>query len=101
MLNANEVLELLAQYDIKAETQEVAKNNNVILHGIVIGDGNIRPTLYLENYEDLQSILKDAIRYKNDLPAFGDSLDSFTNWDYVKDKLRIKLSQNPESHFVI
>lgn len=100
MLNANEVLELLAQYDIKAETQEVAKNNNVILHGIVVGDGNIRPTLYLENYEDLQSILKDAIRYKNNLPAFGDNLDSFTNWDYVKDKLRIKLSQNPEAHLV-
>ncbi len=99
MLNEKDVLELLAEYDISAVAQDIPKNNGVILRGITIGDGAVRPTLYLQYYTDLQEFIKDAIRAKNNIPDMND-ISRLPEWEYIKDKLRVKLSKNPETRLV-
>lgn len=102
MLNEKDVMKLLADYNITAVAQDVRKNNNVTLRGITIGDGELRPTLYLNYYNDAEELLKDAIRYQHQLPDMeGFNPTALTDWNYVRTKLRVRLSKNPETNFCL
>lgn len=98
MLNEKEVLKKLSEIGIQACPTDVKKNNNVVLRGITIGAGKIRPTLYLQYYDEICDFIVDAVRALHDLPEFDDDL--IQDWDSIKDKLRIRISKHPEVDLV-
>jgi len=86
--------------DATVEVNEVVKNNDTKLHGIVIRKTNnpVAPCIYLESfyerYEDgdnINDILYDIanIRIQNERQDIN--ADDFCNWNKVKDKVVAKL----------
>lgn len=90
----------------RAVVKSVRKINGVILDGLSImtSDSNISPTIYLNSYFDdfknLQESDDDALDiiwgsikecYYRHLPKTRFNADDFTNWEYVKDRLEIRL----------
>lgn len=90
----------------RAVVKSVRKLNGVILDGlnIMTSNSNISPTIYLNNYFDdfknLQESDDEALDiiwgsikecYYQHLPKTRFNADDFTNWEYVKDRLEIRL----------
>lgn len=81
--------------------QEVAKNNNVILQGLVIlaGNQNLSPTIYLnsfwEAYEEgapLSAVVGRILEiYREDAPKTSIDMEFFKDFDSVKDRICYRL----------
>lgn len=87
--------------ECEVEVRDVPKNNGMTLTGLVIrnDESNLAPTIYLEYYyemykdgADLSSICDAVIdKYKQFAVAESFDVNSFTKWEYVKDKICYKL----------
>ena len=98
------IIEELQAREYVAEAVDTTKNG-VVLKGITIGDGQIRPTIYTEQYEDADNVdmVVDEIieAYENanrEVPRFN--LNELMNWDYVKTKLRLCLQRKGTENIV-
>lgn len=86
--------ELVAR-GIKAEATEVTKNG-VVLKGIILGEGSVRPTVYADMYEDapesaIEMLVKRVKEILEEAPRFN--TEDLTNWDWVKTRLRLCIQQ--------
>lgn len=76
---------------IKAKETEVVKNG-VILEGIMLGDGSVKPTIYAEWYKEkdeseIDSVINTVKEILEETPQFN--TEDFTNWDWAKTRLRL------------
>ena len=82
--------------DTQVDIQNVQKGN-VILTGITIGKGNIRPVVYVEHYEDLFNVkgylevAKKMIEICEDVSKdnMDFDIDAMTTWEYAKENLML------------
>lgn len=86
--------ELVAR-GIKAEATDVTKNG-VVLEGIMLGEGSVKPTIYAEWYENLsESEIDSVINRVNEIleetPKFD--TNNLINWDWAKTRLRLCIQQ--------
>lgn len=95
--------------DYQVKLQEVQKNNNVILQGLLIltKDRNVTPTIYLNSFWEayeagvtLQAIVERILQiYEEDTPKESVDMSFFKNFDAVKDRICYRLisaEQNQE-----
>ena len=96
-----EMIEQNLTSEAKVHLQQVRKNNNVLLDGLIIQmpDSNVSPTIYMEPFfemykqgVDLESITTQilAVYYKG-RPGKQLNLDFFTNFEKVKDRIAYRL----------
>ena len=73
---------------IEAEVTEVNKNG-VIKVGVILGTGNVRPTMYVNEEINVDDMIDTFIKQFNELPTrnFDDIINDFTNFDKIKDKI--------------
>lgn len=81
--------------------QEVRKNNNVLLHGLVIlsGTQNVAPTIYLnhfwEAYNQGMSLSEIVSRiltlYREDMPGKNVDMEFFKSFERVRDRICYRL----------
>ena len=90
--------------DAEVSVQNVVKNNDVTLHGVVIRekDSCVSPTIYLENYfkdgsepDDLRNVARSIVdtyrSHKHGANQYNQIASKVTNFDSVKSLLRIRL----------
>lgn len=92
-----EIIEHNITSEAKVILQQVRKNNNVLLDGIIIQmpDSNVSPTIYLENFfelykqgEDIESIAaKILAAYYKGRPGKRLNLDFFKDFEKVKGRI--------------
>ena len=89
----NEIKERLGK-EVNFTIKKIAKNNDIILNGIVLSDKNISAVVYIEdlfntynNGKTIDEVVDIAI---NILNSSNMSFD-FTNFDNIKDKLSLRL----------
>ncbi|MCM1569852.1 MAG: DUF5688 family protein [Roseburia sp.] len=101
---ANEVCRLMREQlgeEYRVELQEVNKNNNVKLQGLLIlaQESNVTPTIYLDSFYDaysrgasVGSILEVILQiYREDTPKQQVKMDFFRDFEKVKDRICYKL----------
>lgn len=94
-------LQELVEDSATVRIQKVLKNNNVVRYAAIITeeDSNISPSIYLENYysehingQSLSEICREIMlvhnKYKDGIDF---NIDDYFNYDFVKDKLYLKL----------
>ena len=80
--------------DSIVEKQNVQKGN-ITLTGICIGKGNMRPVVYLENYEELfnefgyEKVAREMIDVCNNAESLNVDTDEIASWNYAKRHLII------------
>lgn len=89
----NEIKERLGK-EVNFTIKKIAKNNDIILNGIVLSDKNISAVVYIEdlfntynNGKTIDEVVDIAV---NILNSSNMSFD-FTNFDNIKDKLSLRL----------
>lgn len=101
----NEVLTALRNNGHEVELREITKNN-VTLTGFEfkIGDGTVRPVLYLENYiSDCKSVDEIVNAITNDIVKVsipGFAVSEFMTADFCKANIRIGLQRDTEENIV-
>lgn len=86
---ANEVATAIEAKGIKAKAIEVNKNG-IMFYGVTMGDGNVRPTMYIQEVtEDVNSIADKFIDSFNNLPSnnYDTMVSDFTNFELIKRKI--------------
>lgn len=96
------IINALAKRGIAAEATEVVKNG-VTMEGIIVGSGQMRPTIYSEWYSgkresELDSIIDNIVKTLNDVPEYN--TDNFRNWGWVKPRLRLCLQKKTDEPIV-
>ena len=78
--------------------KEVDKANGTRRTGICCGDGNVRPTIYIdEMYDDGVSVEDAAAKVRevaDGAPALDVNIDDVNDYEMTKDKLRLRLYNN-------
>ena len=89
-----------------AELTDVIKNG-VECHGIIMGNGNIRPTIYVDEYLDysddrLYEVVNNVIwTYENSKrEPFRVNTQKITDWSYVKNNLQLCLQKKGNEDIV-
>ena len=90
------VIKNMVDLDVQVDVQTVNKGNK-ILTGISIGKGNVRPVVYVENYQDLfeekgyievASEMIKACKEATEKHNFNTyDIEKMTSWDYAKEHL--------------
>lgn len=98
------IIRILEERGYKVRSHDVVKNG-ITFRGITIGEGNILPTIYLEQFEnrnDLEEVAEEIIEMceegLNTLPTL--SVKDFMNWDYVKSKLQLCIQRKGNEDIV-
>ncbi len=95
--------------DHEVSLMNVSKNNGVKLIGLkIMGEGDISPVIYLENYyaeykdgKDMQDIENEILRMYSENSGVKFSFEEFASWDWVKDRVCFKLvSRERNSEFL-
>lgn len=77
------------------EVKEIKKVNDVLRTGIIVGDGNIRPTVYIDDMFDrgmsVEEAAKEIVEVVSRNPVPKLSVDDFTDYYQIKEKLRLRL----------
>lgn len=98
-MNINTVTEIINQKGFKAEVQEITKGSAARI-GIVIGDGNIRPTIYPDSImaETEEEMADKAISLyeANKLPGFD--ISRITEADYIKENMFVSVRRPIEDN---
>lgn len=82
----------LVESDVEV-TSHSAQKGNVTLTGVSIGKGNIRPTVYVENYKDLYrekgyyAVAKEMVKTCQEAYIPQVDPNSYTSFEYVKENL--------------
>lgn len=102
------VIEALEKEGIGAREIEVKKNNRVVKHAIELTDLkedlSIHSVLYLDSVPNIDEAVEFAKRALEASKSCGDQQEfvkSLTDYNFVKDKLLIKLSSAPLENWVI
>lgn len=85
----------------RAEIQQVRKNNDVLMHGLIIysEESNITPTIYLESFFKLyqngmtleEIVEKIYTMYRESIPKENINMDFFKDFEKVKDRIVYRL----------
>lgn len=86
--------ELVAR-GIKAEATEVTKNG-VVLEGIMVGEGSVKPTIYADFYKNAsENMIEELVEHVKEIleeaPQFV--TEDLTNWDWAKTRLKLCLQK--------
>ena len=100
------VIEALEKEGIGAREIEVKKNNGALRHGLEIssGDLQVHPVLYLDDAPNIDEAVEFAKKALETSKGYGDQQEfvkSLTDYNFVKDKLLIKLSSKPLEDWAI
>ena len=104
MLTRKKIMEELINKGYTVELHDVVKNG-VELQGITMGNGNIRPTIYvndfLERYDDeLDGVIEAIIEMYNDAKEETFDIEHISEWDFVKTKLQLCLQKKGNENIV-
>lgn len=96
------IINALVERGISAEATEVTKNG-VVFQGVMVGDGNVKPTIYTEQYEDISeseidSVIERIIDILDNTPSFDS--EKLANWDWAKTRLRLCLQKKTDEPIV-
>lgn len=95
MANVNEIIEKIEEKGYKALINKTVKNG-VELTGITIGDGEVRPTVYIDEYIN-EGLSTDIIvekfidiyeKFKSEKMSLF-NVNEILSWDYAKDNVRL------------
>lgn len=106
MLTREMIIKALTEKGMEAQVTDVTKNG-VTLQGIALGNGNVRPTIYIEQFADyaddeVEDVV-DAIMYQynkaiEDVPVID--VYNLLNWDYAKTRLQLCIQQKGNEDIV-
>ena len=98
------IIDELKARGYEADPVEVTKNG-VVMEGITVGTGTIRPTIYTEQYEDcdnvdmvVDEIIEACEEAKRNMPSFD--MENIMDWDYVKTRLQLCIQRNGDDSIV-
>ena len=80
-------------------TSQMVQKGNMTLTGVTIGKGKIRPTVYMEHYEELFSndgyiaVAKEMIKLCKEVGVPDIDENEITSWNYVKNNLQLCIAQ--------
>lgn len=88
----------------EVQSTDVIKNGTV-LKGIIIGTGNIRPTIYTDRYNDANNVklvVDEIVKLYEDsqknTPVFD--VNNLMNWEYVKTRLQLCIQRKGNEDIV-
>lgn len=98
---ANMVAEGIIARGIDAEVKEVLKNG-IVKTGIMLGSGNVRPTMYVNENMEVEDMIDNFIKTFNELPEnnFDSIVNDFADFDKIKDKIIPVVIMNEDSNCV-
>lgn len=106
MLTREMIMNELTKRGYQVESSNVVKNG-IELQGIVIGNGNIRPNIYVNDYlnwtdERLQEAVNNVVyTYENsNTSVIQFNEEDIRNWDYVKNNLQLCLQKKGHEYIV-
>ena len=77
----------------EVQSTDIVKNGT-LFQGIIIGNGNIRPTIYVDSYLDRNDLYEVADEIENiydkallEAPAFN--TEDLLDWNYAKNHLQL------------
>lgn len=82
---------------VNGVVKQVNKPNGIVLTGVVVGEGDIRPTIYVEDMYEKGVSVDDAAKQvmemaeKAMVSAPGCDMNAIMVYDTIKDKLRLRL----------
>lgn len=106
MLTREMIIKALTERGMEAQVTDVTKNG-VTLQGIALGNGNVRPTIYIEQFadyaDDEMEDVVDAIMYQynkaiEDVPVID--VNNLLNWDYAKTRLQLCIQKKGNEDIV-
>lgn len=107
MITREMIIKAFTEKGMEAQTADITKNG-VAMQGIILGTGDIRPTIYVEQFaeysdDELEDVL-DAIMYqynkaKEDAPVIDD-VQKMLNWNNAKTRLQLCIQQKGNEDIV-
>ena len=99
-----QIINELTNRGIKARPETIVKNG-VEFETIVIGDGRICPTIYMDSFEkmegDLSAIVDEIVRmYEDAAQVELPDMQLLANWEWVKPRLRLCLQKKSNEDIV-
>lgn len=80
--------------EIGAETKIVEKTNGIVFHGVMKGNSNCKPTVYVDSYYASDMSVSDAAREIDEILKQNQrefDVSELTNYEYAKGMLRARL----------
>lgn len=106
MITREMIIKALTEKGMEAKAVNITKNG-VNLQGIALGAGDVRPTIYIEQFADyaddeVEDVV-DAIMYQynkaiEDVPVID--VYNLLNWDYAKTRLQLCIQQKGNEDIV-
>lgn len=98
------IINALTARGIKAEATEMTKNG-IVLEGIVVGDGRIRPTIYTKRFENegeimIDEVIKEITECIEQAPEINVDADILLNWDWAKTRLKLCIQKKTDEPLV-
>lgn len=97
------IIKGLNERGYNAEITTITKNG-IVMTGVIIGDGNIRPTIYIDKYlntgNSLSEIVSDIINTYENTPKPDIDIQNVMSWDYAKDNLRLCLQKKTDEDII-
>ena len=102
IMTREKIMNELVARGYEVQVADIIKNG-VEMHGITIGNGNIRPTVYVDNVlsvpeSELSRVVDNLIeqyeRALEEMPKF--QIEDMMNWDYAKERLVLCLQKSSE-----
>lgn len=103
----NELLKLIVEELLRkgyhAEPSSIVKNG-VELKGVIIGNGNIRPNIYvsdfIEEYDTFDEVVNAIIEMYEDKKDENFDVSHVSEWDFVKTRLQLCLQKKGNENIV-
>ena len=92
-MNVTQYMNAIAM-EIGAETSIVEKTNGVIFHGVLKGDSNCKPTVYVDSYYVNDIPVSEAAKEIDEILSQNQrnfDVSELTNYEYAKGMLRARL----------
>lgn len=97
------IIKGLNERGYKAEITTITKNG-IVMTGVIIGDGVIRPTIYIDKYlntgNSLSEIVSDIINTYENTPKPDINIKNVMSWDYAKNNLRLCLQKKTDEDII-
>ena len=97
------IIKGLNERGYKAEITTITKNG-IVMTGVIIGDGVIRPTIYIDKYlntgNSLSEIVSDIINTYENTPKPDINIKNVMSWDYAKNNLRLCLQKKSDDDII-
>lgn len=104
MITREMIAKELKNNNYNVEPMDVVKNG-ISFQGITIGNGNIRPTIYINEFLDwsedkLPEAVEQIIKTYNNAKHTSFNTEQIKDWNYVKNRLQLCLQKKGEENII-